>query len=231
MPYLCTVMFSIANCLTASNLIFGCLGIVYLFQTDYQMTIIFSFLAAFADLLDGFVARLLNQQSELGKELDSLADIVSFGVLPACIAHKMMLHFNLHFGISLIAFLLAVMAAFRLARYNINAKDIPSPYFEGVPVPMMGIFFTGLAYNFNDINFSPYFKIFILPLVLIFSVLMISKLSIIKLFLNGEWIKKNATLVILILACMGLYPFIGLMCISAAVLVWIIYSLLIQSKI
>ena len=102
-------MFSIANCLTASNLIFGCLGIVYLFQTDYQMTIIFSFLAAIADLLDGFVARLLNQQSELGKELDSLADIVSFGVLPACIAHKMMLHFNLHFGISLIAFLLAPM--------------------------------------------------------------------------------------------------------------------------
>jgi outer membrane protein OmpA-like peptidoglycan-associated protein len=56
-------MFSIANCLTASNLIFGCLGIVYLFQTDYQMTIIFSFLAAFADLLDGFVYRTPLDQS------------------------------------------------------------------------------------------------------------------------------------------------------------------------
>ena len=65
-------MFSIANCLTASNLFFGCLGIVSLFRGDYQYTVVFSICAALADLLDGWIARLLNQQSELGQELDSL---------------------------------------------------------------------------------------------------------------------------------------------------------------
>ena len=217
-------MFSIANCLTASNLFFGCLGIVSLFRGDYQYTVVFSICAALADLLDGWIARLLNQQSELGQELDSLADVVSFGVLPSCIAYQIMNGIDLDFGLPYIAFLLAVMAAFRLARFNLKASSKPSPYFQGVPVPMMGIFFTGfLSVYFQETTIS-YFEFIVLASVLLFSFLMISHFPIVKLMINKKWMQDHWLLLLLCFLGACLYPFIGFLCLNVIVLLWILYS-------
>ncbi|MGH4124965.1 MAG: CDP-diacylglycerol--serine O-phosphatidyltransferase [Clostridium sp.] len=127
---------SIPNILTFGNLIFGLLSLLTTFQANYMLSVIFILLAALMDRYDGQVARLLKVSSELGKELDSLADLVSFGVAPS------MLIFNLYNFISLgylayICFLVfPVAGAYRLARYNSSTFD---NVYTGIPITMAGM--------------------------------------------------------------------------------------------
>ena len=153
----------IPNLITLLNLFFGCLAILVSFQSGTMATLdetgdmvieipeqiyyasMFIGLAALVDFFDGFVARLLKVNSELGKQLDSLADVVSFGVAPSFIVFQF-LRLSLATDINALshttvmmapAFIIALAGAYRLSKFNIDPDQ--TIYFKGVPIPMIGI--------------------------------------------------------------------------------------------
>ena len=142
-------LFTIPNLMTCGNLLCGCLGIVFSFRGDLLLSGGLIFAAAVLDFLDGFAARLLNQSSPIGKELDSLADMVTFGVLPSMILFQLLERTSdsIDVGsllISFSAFLLAVFSALRLAKFNIDTRQTDS--FIGVPTPANAILVASLPF-------------------------------------------------------------------------------------
>ncbi|MBU3112811.1 CDP-diacylglycerol--serine O-phosphatidyltransferase [Clostridium lacusfryxellense] len=165
---------SIPNILTFGNLVFGLLSLLMTFQANYKISVVFILLAALMDRYDGQLARFLQVSSSLGKELDSLADLVSFGVAPS------LLMFNLYNFMSLgylgyICFLIfPVAGAYRLARYN-NSEF--NNVYTGIPITLAGMLIA--LYALATLN-SPHN--FPLTIIIIFSLsyLMISKVQIKK---------------------------------------------------
>ncbi|MCB2290460.1 CDP-diacylglycerol--serine O-phosphatidyltransferase [Clostridium sp. CS001] len=165
---------SIPNVLTFGNLLFGLLSLLMTFQANYKLSVIFILLAGIMDRYDGQVARLLQVSSDLGKELDSLADLVSFGVAPS------LLIFNLYEFVSLgylgyVCFLVFPMAgAYRLARYN-NSKF--ENVYTGIPITLAGMLIA--LYALMTLNGTHNYPLTI-AIMLILSYLMISKFQIKK---------------------------------------------------
>ncbi len=136
----------IPNTITCLNLFSGCIGITFAFADSLSVASIFIGIAAIFDFLDGFAARMLNVKSEIGKQLDSLADVLSFGLLPGVIIYMLMdSSSNLPFiseeslnPYPYIAFLIPVFSALRLAKFNIDTRQTDS--FLGLPTPASAIF-------------------------------------------------------------------------------------------
>ncbi|GAB3764109.1 CDP-diacylglycerol--serine O-phosphatidyltransferase [Spirosoma pomorum] len=120
------------NAITCGNLLCGCIGLVMAFRGHLDTAAWLIGLAAVFDFFDGFVARLVHVSGPFGKELDSLADVVTFGVLPATIVFQLCWFQGLG-NFSYVAFLIAVLSALRLANFNIDTRQSDS--FIGVPVP------------------------------------------------------------------------------------------------
>lgn len=122
----------IPNAMTCGNLLCGCIGLVMALRGHLETASWLIGLAAILDFGDGFVARMVNASGPFGKELDSLADVVTFGVLPATIVFQLCWFQQLG-PISYGAFLIAVLSALRLANFNIDTRQSES--FIGLPVP------------------------------------------------------------------------------------------------
>lgn len=136
----------IPNGITLINLLLGCSALVALFAERLQIAVLLFFLAGLMDFSDGLAARLLKAKSPVGKQLDSLADMVSFGLLPSTALYLLLLH-NLPTDNpldwrALVAFLLAASAALRLARFNLDERQTQD--FIGLPTPATATFFMGL---------------------------------------------------------------------------------------
>ncbi len=223
-------MKQIPNLFTLLNLVFGCIAIVFTLQTqtvlinvneDYsssfslpeQLTYasVFIFVAAIIDFLDGFVARMFNASSEMGKQLDSLADVVSFGVAPSMIMYQL-LRFSymkeengLNTSVLLLfpAFLIACAGAYRLARFNID--NTQSYGFKGVPIPAAGIliasFPLALHYGSSIINVYDLFinKWVLYGIIIVVSLLMISNLPMMAMKFKNLSLKNNLSKFILII--------------------------------
>jgi CDP-diacylglycerol--serine O-phosphatidyltransferase len=177
---------NIPNFITAANLVSGCIGIYFALHSNYTYAAYFIALAAVFDFFDGMVARLLKVHSEIGKQLDSLADMVTFGALPAFIVFQY-LNDNSAGWISFLAFFIAVCSAFRLAKFNIDTRQ--SDQFLGLPTPANALFIGSLVflqgYEFFDFVFSTSSLLFI---TLVFSVLLVVELPMIALkFKNLKW--------------------------------------------
>src|ERR1700739_687084 len=123
------------NAITCANLFSGCVGIVFAFQDNLIYAAYALFLAAIFDFFDGFASRVLQSFSHIGKDLDSLADIVSFGVLPSVILYQLFLQTPSVQGIgaylNYIAFLIPVFSALRLAKFNVDTRQ--AEMFIGLP--------------------------------------------------------------------------------------------------
>ncbi|MEK6266415.1 MAG: CDP-diacylglycerol--serine O-phosphatidyltransferase [Clostridium sp.] len=162
------------NIITFGNLIFGLLSLIMTFEGKYKLSIIFILLAGIMDRYDGKAARFLQVSSSFGKELDSLADLISFGVAPS------LLIFNLYNFISLgylgyICFLIFPLAgAFRLALYNCTKFD---NIYTGIPITLAGMLVA--LYALITLNSPPNFPLTII-IMLILSYLMISKFKLKK---------------------------------------------------
>lgn len=128
---------AIPNSLTLANLGCGIMSIMMLFQLNYIWSAIFILLACLADRYDGFVARWLNVSGEIGKELDSLADLVSFGVAPAILAFNLYGFSELGIWGYLLVLLFPMAGAYRLARFNVTEFD---GEFYGIPITFAGMF-------------------------------------------------------------------------------------------
>ena len=153
-----------ANTATAMNVFCGFYSIILTSQNDYKMASIMIFVAAFFDLADGIIARMTKTSSNFGVELDSLADIVSFGVAPAFLIYQ--IHLN-DFGIVglLISACLLLAAAFRLARFNVQLDQISTKLdFKGLPVPIPAVTIASLViYYYNGLNIVEPFASAVIP--------------------------------------------------------------------
>ncbi len=132
----------IPNFITSLNLLTGCVGIMYAFTDRMEYSVYCIWLAMLFDFFDGFAARTLKVSSPIGKELDSLADMVTFGVLPSIIMFQL-IH-PLHDQIAYIGFSIAIFSALRLARFNTD--DSQSDQFIGVPTPANALFISSLVF-------------------------------------------------------------------------------------
>ncbi|MCM3611326.1 CDP-diacylglycerol--serine O-phosphatidyltransferase [Planococcus sp. MERTA32b] len=160
-----------ANMLTIGNMAFGGAALMAAMNGAYSFSVLFIFIAAFLDRFDGIVARKLNQESALGKQLDSMSDIISFGVAPAVLIYELALT---EFGIAGMVFTVIYISsgAFRLARFNITESN---GYFTGLPITAAGTLLT-LSY-FGLSLFPPVLYMF---LMLLCSLLMISTFTLKK---------------------------------------------------
>lgn len=154
-----------ANMLTLANLSFGGLAIIFILKDNFNLSLLLIFLAALADRFDGMAARKLNIESELGKQLDSMSDIISFGVAPALLLYQGILF---EFGAPGIFFTVFYIgcSAFRLARFNISENN---GFFTGLPITAAGCLVT---LSFLAIPHFP--EPFFLFTMIILSILMVS---------------------------------------------------------
>lgn len=168
----------IPNLFTAMNMFSGFLSIINAGKGEYIEAAWLIIAAAIFDALDGLVARLTKSSSELGVELDSLSDIVSFGAAPAFLIYFTALH-NLEIWGLLISSLLLICGGFRLARFNIQLVGFDKEYFKGLPIPSSALTISTFVLAFYNIEtgFSEPVSFFIIPLVLVLSVLMVSKIK------------------------------------------------------
>src|ERR1700748_1253254 len=117
----------VPNAITCAHLFSGCVGIVFAFQENLIFAAYCIFLAAIFDFFDGFASRVLQSFSGIGKDLDSLADMVSFGFLPSAILYELLLIapeiYHLGDYICFLAFGIAVFSALRLAKFNIDTRQ------------------------------------------------------------------------------------------------------------
>lgn len=140
----------IPNFVTGFNLVSGCVSIVLSFSHQYEWAIIAIFIAAVFDFFDGFVARLLDVMSPMGKEMDSLADVVSFGVSPAMVLFCYMIELNvkqqvtgLQSYLPYLIFIVPMFSALRLAKFNLDTRQTTS--FLGLPTPANALFLSTLV--------------------------------------------------------------------------------------
>lgn len=224
----------IPNTLTCLNLFSGCIACVMAFEARYEWALAFIIFSAVFDFFDGMMARALDAHSIIGKDLDSLADDVSFGVaLPDCI---FLVQGNGLFGrngklgrrFPYLAFLLSVFSALRLAKFNNDTRQTSS--FVGLPVPANALFWASLVTGAHDwlvsSNFHP---VYLLLLVCLFSWLLVSEIPMFSLkFKNLSW-KDNKTSFIFLLVCIPFLIFLGI-CSFSAIIVWYILLSLITRK-
>ena len=191
----------IPNTITCCNLLSGCVSILLLCQNHVLGASLMIFIAAVFDFFDGFAARLLNAKSPIGGELDSLSDVVSFGVAPSFIIAMLLSQTGISWMVAdvnvfpMLAFILAAFAAVRLAKFNIDTRQSSS--FIGLPVPAVGLFIASLPLMLAHIStdsvlynlvVSPYF---LLAAVAIFSWLMISEVPFFSFKIKNLKFKEN----------------------------------------
>lgn len=176
----------VPNMLTLGNLLCGCLGILLARQFPLYAPAYLVWAACVFDFFDGFSARVLKVSSPIGKELDSLADMVSFGILPAITMFTWLETESPESYVPYIAFLIAVFSALRLAKFNIDENQEDA--FVGLPTPANALFITGLVFLNSPLNFVTSSQIGLLIITISFSFLLVSPLKLFALkFKNYTW--------------------------------------------
>ncbi|HHB52764.1 MAG TPA: CDP-diacylglycerol--serine O-phosphatidyltransferase [Saprospiraceae bacterium] len=215
----------IPSTLTAMNLASGFVAII-LNDPFYSPLIIL--IGGFFDLLDGAVARKLNASSDFGAELDSLADLITFGAAPAYLYYHHVLGNQNHIAAIIVTTLLVVFAGLRLAKFNIDTQQKSS--FTGLPTPSTGLFFAFLVYEqysktIIDFNQTPFIW---MALPVIFALLMVSPLPFLAMKKGNDRRKKiiqTLTGIIFILSVI-LWLITGMPFIPLAFILYIFISLL-----
>ncbi|MEO1515648.1 MAG: CDP-alcohol phosphatidyltransferase family protein [Bacteroidota bacterium] len=224
----------IPHLITLLNLLCGCAALVFAFQQQFLAVFACIFVGGLADWGDGLVARLLNVKSELGKELDSLADMTTFGIVPGAVLYQLL---SLHSGdapaeegLSLLAmpgFTVSLFAAYRLAKFNLDTRQTES--FIGLPTPSCTAFVVGLMliYEFDTFGLGEWVTHpgFLYPITIILSYLLIAELPMFSLkFKNAHWKGNEVRFTFIILAVILLIT-IQEATFSLMVILYVLFSL------
>lgn len=192
------------NALTCGNLLCGCFGLVWVVQHPIEQAAYFVWAACVFDFLDGFAARALSVASPIGKELDSLADMVSFGLLPSIVMYYM-IHAVADLPVlAYLGFSIAVFSALRLAQFNIaeNQKDS----FIGVPTPATALFLTAIPFLPQPLDAVRDYSSALIAITLLFSFLLVSPWELFALkFKNFTWADNQMRFTFLLLAVLLLF--------------------------
>lgn len=198
------------NFITLLNLLAGCMAIVSISNGTLSYASWWLILALVFDLLDGTLARLLKARSDLGKQLDSLADVVSFGIAPGFMMYVLLDGFTENTYLPYLAFLLPVFAAIRLARFNIDPSQEKD--FRGLPVPAAALMILSIPMSLNcklggipwlnDIYSSP---AGLIAIAIMLSALMVSPIRLFSLKISSIYWKHNRARYILIAFALVLF--------------------------
>jgi len=249
----------IPNIFTLLNLFFGCIAIVFALQNTIDISYtseggqylkltenifyasLFIGIAAVVDFLDGFVARLLKASSEMGKQLDSLADVVSFGAAPGIILYQFLrmsfIKENEGLETSIIwlvpAFIFSCAGAYRLARFNIDTSQ--SFGFKGVPIPAAGLVVASLPLIYWNVQSEAVYNLllnkwFLYALILVLSALMVSTLPLMALKFKDFTIKNNLPKIILLVIAIAAAFLLQWIAVPVVFIAYIILSLLFKQK-
>lgn len=204
---------NIPNCITSLNVLAGTAAIICAASGSdpwwglkgYQWAYIFIAIAATADFLDGFSARLFHAYSDMGKELDSLCDLVSFGVAPAMILYQTLSESGAPVWLAWCSLLIPLAGALRLAKFNVDTRQFTS--FIGLPIPANAIFWIGFTAFVYDYGFPGVWLT--LAVIAVESWLMVSPVKMFSLkFRNLRWKENRARYLLVVVAailvvCMG----------------------------
>jgi len=226
---------------TSLALISGCISVVIsTTRGDLPLAGYFVLVSAVLDFVDGMAARLLNSMSEFGKQLDSLADVVSFGVAPAMILYRLILH-SITGGsvpdtgvllpwqvvICYSSFLVAAFSALRLAKFNIDLKQVKS--FRGLPTPANALFIVALGFA-SESGFRFMQEIannlpFLLITIVLSCFMLVCNLPMFSLKLSSFGLKENSLRYLLVLSALILLAVFRLPALAAIILLYILLSI------
>ena len=216
----------IPNAITCCNLFSGCISIVLMCNGYAVAAGAMIFLAAVFDFFDGFAARLLKAYSPLGAQLDSLSDVVSFGVAPSFIIYHYLQLASMSASMSVsvsdfniipfAAFFLAIFAELRLAKFNVDERQTTS-----LPFALQNEKLVFMANNMTN----PYFYI---SLIVIFSYLMVSEIPFFSLKIKNLKFKENIHIYILAIFAVVAFAFLGFAAIPFVMLFYIIEAIILQ---
>ncbi len=208
----------IPNSITCLNLISGCIAIVMAFKGCYGWASIAIAAAAVFDFLDGAMARLMKAYSAVGKELDSLSDLVSFGVAPAAMVYNILPE-----EYSWIAISIPVCGALRLARYNVDTRQTTS--FIGLPIPANAIFWIG-AVSWMGAN-GPFDAWIMIPATMLEAQSMLDPIQLVSLkFSNFKLNTENCLRYFIIAAAIVLTVIFGLPGLSLTIILYYLLGLI-----
>lgn len=210
------------NLLTSCNLLCGCFGIVAAMEGQPFYAAFFVWVAGLFDFFDGFAARALNVSSSIGKELDSLADVVSFGVVPAFVMFRMWPSEAGEYW-PYLSFLIVVFSAIRLAIFNIDETQRDS--FKGLPTPANALLITALPLQESLVTPWLTIPIVLLAIIVVSSFLLVSRIELFALkFKNFSW-KENKIRFVFLLLTIALLAVLKLAAIPLIILMYIGLSL------
>ncbi len=233
----------IPNFLTCCNLFFGCIGIIFSFNGNLEYAAYCIGISAIFDFLDGFAARILKVSSPIGKELDSLADCVTFGVLPAFIMYQLMISASLEkvtqdlvdgqvptimdSYLPYIALIIAIFSALRLAKFNVDTRQSDS--FIGVPTPANAILIGSIPLILLH---NPTYSVFILnpillvALTIVMSLLLVAELPLFALKFKSFAFKGNEIRYIFLLSSVVLLVLLQFLAVPLIILLYVLLSII-----
>ncbi|PZX47493.1 CDP-diacylglycerol--serine O-phosphatidyltransferase [Algoriphagus chordae] len=212
----------IPNAITLLNLLSGVIGIIWVINGNIVSGAYFIILAAVFDFFDGFAARLLNVQGELGKQLDSLADLVSFGVLPGMILFQMAKVDSEIEWLPYLTLIVPLLSAMRLAKFNLDTRQTDK--FIGLPTPANALFISTLPYFAIQWPWvgtwltSPFFLV---AIAWVFAILLVVELPLIALKFKSYALAANKFRYLLIVIGLGLILLFGLAGIPILILAYL----------
>jgi len=233
-----TIKKIIPNTITSFNLLSGCMALVFVFQDKFEIAAWLILFAVFFDFCDGLAARALKAYSALGVQLDSLADMVSFGLVPAAMLHRLLIKINPDllsnsiWGILLYGFpfIITVFSALRLAKFNIDNRQHDS--FLGLTTTANAILIVSsviAAEKYQIFNYIFSSDILIMLICIIVSALLVCEIPMFSLkikFGESKIIKKNIVQIIFLLAAIALVIVFGCAGVSLSTILYILYSII-----
>jgi len=214
----------IPNAITCANLFSGCIGVVFAFKGELEIAAYFVLLSGIFDFFDGMVARLLNVKSAIGKELDSLADMVSFGFLPGVVMFQLLKTSDYSSEyLPYLGFIITVFSALRLAKFNIDERQTEE--FIGLNTPMNTLFIVSLPFIAKDYPEIIGSSILLIAITAITSFLLVSEIKIFSLkFSNTTWAKNKFKFIFLILSAL-LIAFLQFAAVPFILVIYIMLSI------
>lgn len=214
----------IPNTITCCNLISGCIATYFAFLSDYQLALLFIVVGAVFDFFDGMVARLLHVSSPIGKELDSLADDITFGFAPSAIIFSYLSSFHIHLPlIPFLAFVMAAFSALRLAKFNLDERQALG--FIGLPTPANALFWGALIVGLDQSGYTfEGLEWVILVGTFISCYLLVAEIPMFALkFKHWGW-KGNEVKYLFILSCVPILLFLGIFGLAVVIAWYVILS-------
>jgi len=223
----------IPNVITLLNLLCGCIALVFVSKNAFDMAFYFVCLGIFLDFFDGFFARLFKVSSPLGLQLDSLADMVTSGVVPGFVMYKLFLNpyvFGENSYLPFFAFVITLGACYRLANFNIDTRQTDS--FIGLPTPANALFFLSIPLCLKNAFFNgvlPYFlfnKWFYLVLCFLSAYIMNAEIPLFSLKVKNVTFNKNALQIFFLASSVLFVLLLGYLGIPVIIVFYVLLSLI-----